>query len=167
MVILSLFKPKMAEKCRFWQARIPSSPTSGVCLWWWRGYTVPIPREQSAVLPRLARRNGSRQKLSSFTAKVVEKKRLRRWVRQFIAQRILDVRDDRDEQTQIKSICGARADIKTSMSARIANSRISIKKRSFSVENGRFLLYKENPQIVWGFKNRLLPKWYWKRTPFC
>ena len=38
---------------------------------------VPIPREQSAALPRLPKGNGRRQKLSSSTAKVVEKKRLR------------------------------------------------------------------------------------------
>ena len=32
---------------------------------------VPIPREQSAALPRLPKGNGRRQKLSSSTAKVV------------------------------------------------------------------------------------------------
>ena len=38
---------------------------------------VPIPREQSAALPRLPKGNGRRQKLSSSTAKVVGTERLR------------------------------------------------------------------------------------------
>ena len=41
--------------------------------------------------------------------------------------------------------------------------RIGIIKALFELSpdiNRRGFLYKENPQIVWGFRNRLVPKWY-------
>lgn len=52
---------------------------------------VPIPREQSAALPRLLKGNGRRQKLSSFTAKVVKKNGPRGEARNVIDQMSLVV----------------------------------------------------------------------------
>ena len=102
---------------------------------------VPIPREQSAALPRLPKGNGRRQKLSSSTAKVVEKKRLRGRVRQFIGQRISAVRAERDEQTQKEKRlrCPSRHELNDVDEK--ANCRISIKNDRFSVEKRSFFLH--------------------------
>ena len=36
----------------------------------------------------------------------------------------------------------------------------NLKTRESGIPLSRVLLYFENPQIVWGFRNRLMPMWY-------
>ena len=42
----------------------------------------------------------------------------------------------------------------------VRNKEAAAAEKFFRCRRFFVLLYTENPQIVWGFKNRLLPMWY-------
>ena len=95
------------------------------------GVGTLFPYRASKALPC----RGSRRETAE---EVVGKKRLRGRVRQFIGQRISAVRAERDEQTQKEKRlrCPSRHELNDVDEK--ANCQISVKKRPFSVENGRF-----------------------------